>query len=73
MTEKLLHYYQQLHKEYFKQRGWNGESWLMAWRLVKKSKDDETLMQYIMTLLDNLTPTAKSEEIRKELRLMIND
>lgn len=70
----LFKYYRILHREYFKQQGWNERGWVVTWLHIKRDPsllDAETLTTDIISLLENITPTARSEKIKKVLGLVV--
>lgn len=79
MTEKiklskLFKYYRTMHREYFKQRGWNVKVWLIVWRYVLKNineADEEILFRNIVTLIEYTKTTKRVEKIKLEMGLEI--
>ena len=79
MTEKikrneLFKNYRTMHREYFKQRGWNVKVWLIVWRYVLKNinkGDEEILFRNIITLIGYTRSTKRIEKIKQEMGLEI--
>ena len=70
----LFKYYRILHREYFRQNGWNERGWVLTWRYIDRDPsllDSETLTSDIISLLENITPTARTKKIRKILGLVV--